>query len=193
MLVCKRWPAHGVVRSSEISVGLMPSPILSTTCPSCLYPTHLIHFPIIVIIIMIVILIISLVILTIRNIFSSSWSSSSSPLGLIKMMIKMTWVSSSLLSAHPQNCHLTGVIGEGGGRTDRLLSKTCFSSNSVLDRKIMIWHWPPGLLSIFLKELPSKKVVIFPWTRRMPKAVVFKLFLGCREQLTQGSVFPSQK
>ena len=92
-------------------------------------------------------------------------------------MIKMTWVSSSLLSAHPQNCHLTGVIGEGGGRTDRLLSKTCFSSNSVLDRKIMIWHWPPGLLSIFLKELPSKKVVIFTWTMRTPKAVVLNLFL----------------
>ena len=146
MLVCKRWPVHGVVRSSEISVGLMPSPILSTTCPSCLYPTHLIHFPIIVIIIMIVILIILS-----SGTSSSLWSSSSSSLGLIKMI----WVSSSLLSAHPQNCHLTGVIGEGGGRTDRLLSKTCFSSNSVLDRKIMIWHWPPGLLSIFLKELPS--------------------------------------
>ena len=39
-------------------LGLMPSPILSTSCPSWLYPTHLIDIPIIVIIIIVIVIII---------------------------------------------------------------------------------------------------------------------------------------
>ena len=39
-------------------LGLMPSPILSTSCPSWLYPTHLIDIAIIVIIIFVIVIIV---------------------------------------------------------------------------------------------------------------------------------------
>ena len=100
-----------------------------------------------------------------------------------KRLRKGLFLSSSSFwksAAHPQETVIWPVLLErAGGRTDRLLSKTCFSSNSVLDRKIMIWHWLDRAASIF--RLLLRFMIVDQFSPRnnilMPHQSLLKFFM----------------